>query len=135
MLFYSGCITRYKKQKSQRTSLMYLNIFSNCKWLLLHLISDPVYSMCDQWSNQLFYLCMTFAISNICVCVYVYESVCVCVPSSPSSDSVNRVPYLKWFWSVSLRRKYNLVAELQVHILKSLQGNVSFSEFLWACWS
>lgn len=30
--------------------------------------------------------------------------VCVCVTSPPSTDPLNRVPYLKWFWSVSLWR-------------------------------
>lgn len=46
---------------------------------------------------------------------------------SPSTDSLNRASYLKWFWSVSLRRKYDFVVGLQVRSVKSLRSNFTFN--------
>lgn len=45
---------------------------------------------------------------------------CLC---SSSTDSLNCASYLKRFWSVSFRRKYNLVTVLQAECFKPLLNN------------
>lgn len=64
----------------------------------------------DQLSD--FFLTFTVLGKYVCARVCLRACVCVCVCASvfPSTDSLNRASYLKWFWSVSLRRKYNRVA-------------------------
>lgn len=74
---------------------------------------------------------MTFTISNsrVCECVRLRACMCACL-TSPSTEPLSQVSYLKQFWLVSQKRKYNLGAELQVHSFKALHDSLTFHSCL-----